>query len=370
MHSVIVEREDGTETITIFGLGDLRIASSDHPNFAAIKAAAQSPDFNLGKLEDLFDTAKAIAKHFERLTDRVSVRGETIYLDLEPVHNALAEAILQCMKYDQDFDPLVNFMERLEANPNPKSREALYTWLDGRNFTITPEGLIIGYKGVTADFKHAEGEHADACVSKSTGHAFVDGIEYGKVDGSGRVTQSARIPYPIGSVVEMPRTEVVNDQGIECSQGLHVGTFDFARTYSSSGQMLEVHIDPRDVVSVPDSTNSSKIRVCRLTVVGEVDSKYEQLVLHPTVEEYWSDEDEESFDEADPDRPSIEEFDTMLQRARRRRPSIEEFDTMLQRARRRRQSIVPYIEAMTLKEGSPWSYSGKGDSTDRLHWKK
>jgi hypothetical protein len=370
MHSVIVEREDGTETITIFGLGDLRIASSDHPNFTAIKAAAQSSAPDVTELAQLFDTAKAIAKHFERLTDRISVRGEMIYLDLEPVHSALAEAILQCMKYDQDFDPLVNFMERLEANPNPKSREALYTWLDGRNFTITPEGLIVGYKGVTANFKHAEGEHTDAYVSASSGHAFVDGIEYGKVDGSGRVTQSACIPYPIGSVVEMPRTEVVNDQGIECSQGLHVGTFDFARIYSSSGQMLEVHIDPRDVVSVPDSTNSSKIRVCRLTVVGEVDSKYEQPVLHPTVEEYWSDEDEESFDEADPDRPSIEEFDTMLQRARRRRPSIEEFDTMLQRARRRRQSIVPYIEAMTLKEGSPWSYSGKGDSTDRLHWKK
>ena len=374
MHSV--QREDGTETITIYGLGELRVAHSDHPNFAAIKAAATATNPDELALEGLFNVAQAITDRFERLTDRISVRGGQIYLDLEPVHSVLADAIIACMQADEDFTPLVNFMTKLEANPNPRSREALFTWLDNRNFTITPDGDIVGYKGVSFDIRYKSlgihRKHESAGVSTSSGHAFVDGLEYGATDATGRVIKAAYIPYPIGSVVEMPRSEVINDNGVECSQGLHVGTFQFAKGYAESGQMLEVHINPRDVVSVPTRSNSQKIRVCRLKVVGELEAQYTQPIVHHA-DTYYDDYDvaaeplhvadaEDLFDDEDHEKEYGRDFYSF--------PEPEEFIVMLQRARRRKQSVVPYIENMTAREGTPWKYAGEGDPTYRTNWSK
>lgn len=397
-----VQRDDGSETITVYGLGGIAIAHSDHPNFAAIVAAVESPDEpDADTLRDLFDdVAQAIERKFKRLTDRISVRGETIYLDLEPVHTSLSEAILSTLQAGEDFAPLVKFMERLEANPNPQSREALYRWLDRRNFTITEDGLVVGYKGVTYNGAYETGEHAGEPVAGSgKGHAFVNGIEYGATTEDGRVTEAAKIPYPIGAVVEMPRSEVDRNTSYECGQGLHVGTYAFAQSYAAGGVMLEVHVDPRDVVSVPNSESSSKFRTCRLTVVKELDKVnggYTTPVRHPDPEpvqfdpEDFEDLDEDYEDEDSYYEPSSEpeivpeeeseDFDSEEEQAEEAKqfeneerdvisPAAAAFDNMLKRALRRKQAIVSYIEHMTAKEGRTWVYTGSGDPKDPNNWK-
>jgi hypothetical protein len=54
-----------------------------------------------------------------------------------------------------------------------------------------------------------------------------------------------------------------------CSVGLHVGTYDYASNFTLN--VLEVHVNPRDVVSVPTDSNWAKVRCCRYVVIKEVE---------------------------------------------------------------------------------------------------
>ncbi|MCE3285930.1 MAG: hypothetical protein K0R70_2186, partial [Steroidobacteraceae bacterium] len=174
------------------------------------------------------------------------------YFDGDEVHGTLVDTILRFMAEGEDFGPLVKFFENVAANPNDHSREQLYDWLlaqqrkDG-GVTIDEDGMLVAYKGVRRD---GDG----SLVSGWAGKAIVDGVE---VEG--------HIPNKIGSVIEMPRTQVVHDPASACSRGLHVGTFAYAKGYAR-GALLRVSVNPRDVVSVPTEAGGEKVRVCRYVV--------------------------------------------------------------------------------------------------------
>jgi hypothetical protein len=194
-------------------------------------------------------------------------------------------------------------MENVQDNPNDNSREQLYDWLTGKNYTITDKGFIVGYKGVESD-------GGESYQSVSEGTAIVDGTVY-----------TGKIPNYVGAVVEMPRNQVDDNSGEGCSTGLHVATYEYARSWGRNGAMLEVHINPRDVVSVPDEGNAwPKMRVCRYTVVNIINDPYEYAVLYGDEElceecgSYYDEcycEDEYSFEEEEVEKVTAE-FQTAL----------------------------------------------------------
>jgi hypothetical protein len=49
-----------------------------------------------------------------------------------------------------------------------------------------------------------------------------------------------------------------------------VGTYDYAKRYAN-GALLKVHVNPRDVVSVPTG-EGEKVRVCRYVVEDIIDA--------------------------------------------------------------------------------------------------
>jgi hypothetical protein len=272
----IVKTEDDT-FITVFIPGEQPLpANSTHPNFDAIVAGAMADDSGI---VDLFDVSKTVATRFERLSDRVTVAHGRVYFDGDEVDNSLTTQIVRFMDENvEDWQPLVNFFENVQNNPIQHSREQLYDWLSARDFTITPEGNIVGYKGV-----HRQG---DKLVSGWSGSAIVDGE---KVTG--------KIPNEVGSIVEMPRSEVAHDPSTACSFGLHVGTFSYAKGYAR-GAMLEVHVNPRDVVSVPTDGGGEKVRVCRYTVVDVIDAPHTSAVIYDDYDEEY---DEDECECGDPD---------------------------------------------------------------------
>jgi hypothetical protein len=247
----IVGNADG-RTIVVFANGQTLVAAEDHPNWDTIVSLAEAGDESV---VDHFDLAKTVATRFEPLTERVSTRNGKLYLDGDEIHNALTNHILRYFEEDDDrWLDLVAFMENVQANPDEHSREQLYEWLDRHAFTITGDGLIVGYKGVN---KTSDGEY----VSTRSGPAIVDGEEV-----------NGYVPNNPGSVIEMPRSSVVHDPSVGCSVGLHVGTYDYASNFTS--HVLEVHVNPRDVVSVPTDSDWAKVRCCRYTVIGEVERPY------------------------------------------------------------------------------------------------
>jgi hypothetical protein len=76
---------------------------------------------------------------------------------------------------------------------------------------------------------------------------------------------------------------------------LHVATFDYAQKFASGDdRLVEVHVDPSDVVCVPEDYNGTKMRVCAFKVVAETKRMREELVLEdndccPCDDEYYFD---------------------------------------------------------------------------------
>lgn len=285
-YSVISQGDQSVITVLI--PGDDRspfVAQSDHPNFKEIVAAVVGGDASADEVADLFDVSQVIAQRFERLSERVTVAGGRVYFDGDEVHGSIVGQILRFKDEGvEDWKPLVAFMEKVAQNPNPHSREQLYDWLKRHAFAITKDGDLVGYKGVAKD---AEGN----LVSVSKGPAIVDGQS---VNGA--------VPNYIGAVVEMPRGMVHHDPSQGCSTGLHVATFDYAKGWAQ-GALLTVHVNPRDVVSVPTDCDWAKVRVCRYVVVETTDVEYTGPVLpdgDDEDDEFYSDDyccDECSCDE-------------------------------------------------------------------------
>jgi hypothetical protein len=271
MQYSLVGTDDGSN-ITVFVSGRTPlVAHSSHPNFEKILEGALAGDESVS---DLFDVALTAATRFERLTERVTTSNGRLYLDGVEVNNALSAQVVRFIGEGvEDWKPLVNFFENVQANQNEHSREQLYSWLNDRQFTITPEGNIVGYKGVQKKLD------SDELVSINSGSAIVDGEVH-----------SGYIPNQIGSVIEMPRDQVAHDPGTGCSTGLHVGTYEYANSFAR-GALLEVHVNPRDVVSVPTDCNFQKMRVCRYRVVGVIDAPHTVPVVGDYDDSLYDDED-------------------------------------------------------------------------------
>jgi hypothetical protein len=279
----LINNEDGEQNIVVYlaGYGGPKVAHDSHPNFDLILEAvryADAHDSYVAKdIAGLFDIAATVAQKFQRLSERVTTANGKLYLDGVEIANALTSQVLRFLEEGvEDWKPLIAFFENVQANPNPHSREQLYNWLDQRAFTITRDGLIVGYKGV-----------------RKAGDGF-ESIHSGKAIVNGEV-KTGNIPNNYGDVIEMPRDEVQWDPSIGCHTGLHVGTYEYARSFGN-GQLLEVHVNPRDVVSVPTDCDWAKVRCCRYTVIKSITDPYSTAVLDyddidgdDYADDYWGD---------------------------------------------------------------------------------
>lgn len=270
---------DGGSNITVFSNGQMYAATDVHPNWDAIVRGAMANDESVIELFDVGQTAQA---RFERLSDRVTVKNGTVYLDSEPVHNALTEQVVRFIRQGvEDFQPLINFFEKIESNPQEHSREQLFEWLNVHDFTILPNGNFVGYKGVKVEREMSNDglSYSEKYFSISHGTAISDGVEY-----------TGAIPNPLGAVVEMPRSEVQHDPSVGCHTGLHVGTWKYAHDFAQ-GAVLKVEVNPRDVVSVPTDCGFQKLRTCRYTVLEVIDAPISDAL------DYDYDDEENDYDD-------------------------------------------------------------------------
>lgn len=252
-YNIVSDPETGGANVTVVipSTGEFKVASNTHPNFKAIVAELDSGDAD-ETVAELFDVAQALSTRLQRLSERVTVAGNSVLFDGDPVQSAVEKQILAFLDAGigvDGWDPLVKFLENLDANPQPHSRDQLYTWLERHDFTITDHGYILGYKGVRPDPEHSY-------VSINHGPAIVDGKP---VNGA--------VPNYIGATVEIQRSAVQHDPGVACASGLHFGTWDYASGFAQ-GAVLVVHVNPRDVVSVPTDCNAQKVRTSRYKVVN------------------------------------------------------------------------------------------------------
>lgn len=215
-------------------------------------------DYYCHLINQVEEELSQVAQEIPDFDGRLTVSGSHVFMDLDPIDPVLEKYILRLLenkdhiRKTEMWGSFVKFVMKLYANPDPHIREQLYGWLDYMNrttqgFSLTFDGNIIGYKGC--------GGTLDNPQSVKTGTAFVDGVKH-----------NGSIPNPLGSIITMPRSSVENDPSVGCSYGLHVGTYDYASSWSR-GVLLVVEVDPRDIVSIPTECEAQKMRVCRYKVL-------------------------------------------------------------------------------------------------------
>ena len=220
------------------------IARTDGLADRLIKAVKEN---NLDEIPNLVSAAKRI-ENFSN--GKFTVRDGDIYVNGVKAPAALGNKILRFSNEGLPYEPLVKFAEKLQNNPSFRSVNELFKFLEKNDHPITENGNFIAYKKVREDFKD---------------------VHSGTFDNSP------------GQLVEMPRNQVNEDSSQTCSYGLHVANWDYATNFYHGGVMLEVEIDPADVVAVPADYNQAKMRVCKYLVLGVVDKQHStDVALRPT----------------------------------------------------------------------------------------
>lgn len=267
-YEITSDEEHAGATIVING--DTFTVADSHPQWGEISVGLLSKKFK-GREKDLrllVNPGLMLNGELSRLSDRLAYRNGKMYVDGDVTDNALTRLIAKMINEagsvissdgtEPVFMPFIRFAENLFNNPSKDSQEHLFHFINANGINITPDGHFVAYKGVNSDR-----------TSKSAGYGIVNGTAY----------ESAQLPNPDGAVVEIPRSMVDANRGVACSVGLHAGDFSYADGFKGGGVLLNVKINPRDVVSVPKDAQDRKIRVCRYTVLGVNQGKIEKVVF-------------------------------------------------------------------------------------------
>jgi hypothetical protein len=283
----LVRDEKGTSlTVYIDDGVDLteHVLGEAHANFKHVRdylLDTPEDEYDVEWIKSQVDVLLTVGTHLNALSERVRVTDTNILFDGDPLENALTNHIVRLVREGASaaYAPLVAFLEKVQTNPSDKSVDSLYSWLKDRNFSFTPDGDFIAYKGVAVD-------KSGNSISINHGKAIVNGKVY-----------SGAIPNPDGAVVEMPRSEVEANTAVGCASGLHAGTWKYASAFAR-GRVLVVKINPRDVVSVPDDCEFQKLRVSRYVVLSTIDQEFQGTTYAQDDEEY-EDEYEDEWDDED-----------------------------------------------------------------------
>jgi hypothetical protein len=160
-----------------------------------------------------------------------------------PVHNALTSRVLRLVDEGFDFQPLLNFMQKLMANPLESARNELYLFLEANALPIAEDGDFLAYRRVDRNYLSL---HANPNGKKNLNK--------------------------IGCVVKMDWDEVDGNRERTCSKGLHFASLSYIPHYGSDSngdRTMVVKINPAHVKSIPSDYDNQKGRCCQYAVVAE-----------------------------------------------------------------------------------------------------
>ncbi|ADP02398.1 rIIB protein [Salmonella phage PVPSE1] len=159
-----------------------------------------------------------------------------LYWHGQKQESTLADRILNDIKNDTFDDRYVKFMQKLMHNPSYASVKMLYDFIQHNDLEILENGDVKAYKKITIT-----------------------------TDGP-RDSYTRKVPNYKGQIISMPRNMVEDNPNQTCSQGLHIASLEYAGGFGGNG-LIEVAVNPADVVSVPYDYNQQKCRCCRYEVL-------------------------------------------------------------------------------------------------------
>ena len=233
-------------SITLLINGEVKHLSMDHQFYNTILDEIHKEEIDWNKISNLMNIRKTILSY---MGENLEIKGnEFIWKNedktLRIENNALVSRILDGYNEGRDVQYLINFFNRVLANPLESARQELFLFLEANELPITDDGLFLAYKKVTAKYKDCYTETFD---------------------------------NSIGRIVSMSRSSCNPDRNQTCSHGLHFCSKSYLNSFGGD-KIVIVEIDPADVVAIPNDYNNAKGRTWRYRVVGEciddLDLKY------------------------------------------------------------------------------------------------
>jgi hypothetical protein len=273
------------DSITIFWEGKPHTIRKDNANFSQVKQALL--DARYDDVGQYLDISKAVENFVE---GDIEVKDEVVYYKGYRLHGVVVDKLLEMLRAGmKDSAPLVNFITRLQNNSSANSVNELYSFLSYKSLPNTPEGKVLGYKGVQGDGWSNTG-NADTIVLQ------------------GKTNERHQILNEVGSTIEVQRRSVDDNKDNHCSYGLHIGSYDYANGWAGSdGRLLVVEFDPEDAVSVPTDCNFQKLRVCKYKVISDITDSRKEIdkpvyeANKPVYGSSWERVGEETLEEGDDD---------------------------------------------------------------------
>lgn len=227
---------EGQETLVVYTATGPRIFAAGTPYFAETLKRATAGTLTQEYLDKPKDGDEGV------ITNSL-LRG----LPVE-IRKLVADDFQASTDAKQSNTALKAFLARWERNPNRTAAEGLWDFIEANGLTITVDGYILCYKGVCSDLSSASGR------GQWQHGAWVNGV------------YASPIYNTPGSVIALPRQEVVADPRQLCSRGLHVGNQHY---WGWSARGILVAVDPEYVCSVPHDYNGKKMRVAAYTPIGD-----------------------------------------------------------------------------------------------------
>jgi hypothetical protein len=137
--------------------------------------------------------------------------------------------------------PLLRFLQKLRQNPDPDMVNQLLPFVSKNDYRLTNWGNIVAWKKA---HKNDDGTWTDAWTQ--------------------------RLNYTPPVLVHVDPKSVVKDPYASCASGLHFATWNYCyHYYGGNGHVLEIHVDPKDVMSIPIRENE-KGRCCSHYLYREI----------------------------------------------------------------------------------------------------
>lgn len=284
------------------------------PDLFENKKRVEEIDKTLETKSEDFEGKEIFLKYFQidefgRVSYKLYESTKEIYLPED-----LVVAIKNCLEQKVDILPLVKFWELTVLNPNEDARQGLFKFLKKQNIIITNNGYFVAYRradivnsgdssfsdfitkscvkirsqktslnrfnvvredgelkllnNTTKIFKEFKGENLG--VLKELEEQLLNTDEFNKDVLTDNYTKKMR--FSLGDVVKIDRRKCDSNPTVECSNGLHVGSFSFVQNGQGFGErVLLCLVNPINVVSVP-YRDAHKMRVCEYKIIGVTDN--------------------------------------------------------------------------------------------------
>lgn len=229
-----------------------------HHNYAALVECVHSGDAT--EFVTLLNQGSVIEDWSE---GEFEFRDGLLYFEDEQIANQPTSRVIEMIQQGFPHKPMLNYLTNLYNNDSERAVQESYTWSSHKGLPITDDGMMVGYKGVNIysgdTIKGKNGEIKDGDhVDKYTGKTFRNNV---------------------GDVCSMKRRQVCDDHKQGCASGLHVGTYEYANDWAgSTGVVLLVMFNPKDIVSVPSDSQCQKMRVSEYEVIAIAREQLEEAV--------------------------------------------------------------------------------------------